>query len=81
MTIATWNIERPAKTSNRFPAIIACIKKIDPDILILTETNEFIKLGVDYYVFHTTIPSLPPGISYKEGERRVSIYSKFESAG
>ncbi len=39
MTIATWNLERTQKTSKRLPAIIDCIKKINPDILVLTIHN------------------------------------------
>ena len=85
MTIATWNIERPTKTTKRIPLIIECLKEIDPDILILTETNEFIDLGNEYQIFHTTKPAQPnPHTSkpyYKEGERRVSIYSKYDSIG
>jgi len=43
MKIATWNIERPNKYSKKNQAIIDCLQKVDADILILTETNEFIK--------------------------------------
>ncbi len=75
MTIATWNLERPQKTSKRIPAIIDCIKKINPDILVLTETTEFIDLGEDYHFFHS---AKLPATYYKEGERRVSIYSKYK---
>jgi hypothetical protein len=78
MKIAAWNIERPIKTSKRIPVIIACLKEIDPDILILTETNECIDLGDEYNVFHTGKPSED---FYKEGERRTSIYSKYQSIG
>jgi endonuclease/exonuclease/phosphatase family metal-dependent hydrolase len=74
MTIATWNLERPQKTSKRLPAIIDCIKKINPDILVLTETTEFIDLGEGYHFFHSAKLPIP---YYKEGERRVSIYSKY----
>lgn len=74
MTIATWNLERPQKTSKRLPAIIDCIKKINPDILVLTETTEFIDLGEEYHFFHSAKLPIP---YYKEGERRVSIYSKY----
>lgn len=76
LTLATWNLERPQKTSKRIPAIIDCIKKINPDILVLTETNEFIDLGEEYHCFHTSILPMP---YYKEGERRVSIYSKYKA--
>lgn len=78
MKIATWNIERPTKTTRRMPAILACLKEINPDILILTETNECIDLGEEYQVFHTSKLTAPP---FKEGERRTSIYSKYPSTG
>lgn len=74
MTLATWNLERPQKTSKRLPAIVNCIKKINPDILVLTETTEFIDLGEEYHFFHSAKLPIP---YYKEGERRVSIYSKY----
>ncbi len=76
MTIATWNLERPQKTNKRIPAIIECIKKNNPDILVLTETTEFIDLGEEYRCFHSA--PLPKDY-YKEGERRVSIYSKYKA--
>jgi exonuclease III len=78
MTIATWNIERPTKTTKRISSITACLKEINPDILILTETNEFIDLGNEYQIFHT---SRPVESFYKEGERRASIFSKYNSVG
>jgi endonuclease/exonuclease/phosphatase family metal-dependent hydrolase len=74
MKIATWNIQRPTKASKRIPLITDCLKKIDADILILTESNEAVYLGEEYQYFHTTILSEP---YYKEGERRSSIYSKY----
>jgi endonuclease/exonuclease/phosphatase family metal-dependent hydrolase len=76
MKIATWNLERPTKTSKRNPAIIDSLLKINADILILTETNEIINLGDRYTYFHT---AKLEGPFYKEGERRVSIYSKYKS--
>jgi endonuclease/exonuclease/phosphatase family metal-dependent hydrolase len=76
MKIATWNIERPVKTSKRIPLIIDCLKKIDADILILTETNEVIDLGKEYTAFHTSKLSES---YYKEGEKRVGIYTKYNA--
>jgi hypothetical protein len=74
MRIATWNLERPSKTSSKLPLIIQEIARINADILILTETNEAVYLGNAYQSYHTTEP---PDDYYKPGERRVSIYSKF----
>ena len=76
MKIATWNLERPSKTSTRIPAIVTALKEINPDILILTETNEVIDLGSDYVCYHT---SQPDETYYKPGERRTGIYSKYKA--
>ena len=75
MKIATWNIERPTKTTLRNKKIIEELNIIAPDILILTESNEAIHLGNNYQYHHTTV--LDPAY-YKEGEKRVSIYSKYK---
>jgi len=74
MKIATWNLERPKKTGPRLQQQIKCLKEIDADILILTESNEAVFLGDDYNYFNTDI--LEESF-YKEGERRTSIYSKY----
>ena len=76
MKIATWNIERPTESGKRNKAIIQQLNEIDADILILTESNHFIHLGGNYKYFHTSLLSAN---FYKEGERRVSIYSKYNS--
>lgn len=74
MKIATWNIERPTKTAIRIRKIIDCLQIIDPDILILTETNVAVHLGETYNYFHTEILL---ETFYKDGERRTSIFSKY----
>ncbi len=74
MKIATWNIERPTKTTSRIKQIIDSLQKVDPDILILTESNEAVLLGEAYNYFHTDILL---ELFYKEGERRTSIYSMY----
>ncbi len=74
MKIATWNVERPKKTGTRVKHLVDCLKAIDADILILTESNDAISFGDDYNYFHTD--SLQESF-YKEGERRTSIYSKY----
>ena len=78
LRIATWNVERPTRLSRRVPAINAELKNLGADILILTETNDCISPGEGYSVCST--PPLAPdhdGDYYKQGERRVSIYSVF----
>ena len=74
MKIATWNIERPTRNGQKSTAIIEYLKKLNADILVLTETNEFIDLGPEYKLFHTEIFS---GDFYKPGDRQVSIFSKY----
>lgn len=76
MKIATWNIERPNKATKRIPLILHCLKEVDADILVLTETNELIDLGNDYTSYHTANSDEP---FYKPGEKRVSIYFKYNS--
>ncbi len=74
MKIATWNIERPTRNGQKSQAIIDYLKKLNADILVLTETNEFINLGNEYELFHTEIFS---GDFYKPGDRQLSIFSKY----
>jgi exonuclease III len=74
MKIATWNIERPTLNGKKSTAIVDYLKKLNADILVLTETNEFINLGTAYELFHTEIFS---GDFYKPGDRQVSIFSKY----
>ncbi len=75
MKIATWNLERLNKSTSKSQTIIDCLTKINADILILTETNEVINLGDSYNCFQTSKLEEP---YYKEGERRVIIYSKYD---
>ena len=76
MKIACWNIERPTKAMTRTATIIDCLEKIDADILILTESNEIVNLGDKYNAYHS---SKLESTYFSDGERRVSIYSKFRS--
>ncbi|MFP5043091.1 endonuclease/exonuclease/phosphatase family protein [Parasediminibacterium sp. JCM 36343] len=74
MKIATWNIERPTRHGQKVTPIVDYLKKLNADILVLTETNEFINLGTEYELFHTEIFS---GDFYKPGDKQVSIFSKY----
>lgn len=73
MKIATWNIERPTKNGKTTKEIISFLRKLNADILVLTETNDFIDLGADYNVQHSSVLQ---DKMYKVGERRVSIFSQ-----
>lgn len=80
MKIATWNLERLTKSSaKRNQTIINILSEINADILILTETNEIIQFSetFNYKTFHS---ASAPESYYKEGEKRVSIYSKYDFA-
>lgn len=76
MKIATWNLERLEK--NKTNQIIEILNKLDADILVLTETSRTISLE-NYNVIHTKeLPNNFDGIQYKNGETRVSVFSKYE---
>ncbi|MEO6671410.1 MAG: endonuclease/exonuclease/phosphatase family protein [Ferruginibacter sp.] len=90
MKIATWNLQRPAKSGSKVSPIEQRLKTLNADILILTETNQFIDPGPDYKSFHTAALLTPRSarkkdgvdisygpVLYKPGERRASIYSKY----
>ncbi len=77
--IATWNVRRPTLNSMRNSKIIDNIKKIDADVLILTETNSSINLGESCHCYPTG-PSARnisrKDASYGSGENQVTIWSK-----
>jgi len=82
LKIATWNVERPNLTTTREKeranAINAELKNHPADIFILTETNECISPENIDHVLHTEpLEKESGGSYYKEGERRVSIWSKY----
>jgi len=85
ITIATWNVERPNRTTGRekerVMRINAELKSHAADILVLTETNDCISPGEGYFPCSSTLLERDhDGYDYKEGERRVSIYSRFPLA-
>jgi len=73
MKIATWNLER-LKHLKKLDEITAILKNLNADILILTETDERVRL--DNYPFQMATSKLSE--YYSESERRVKIYSKYE---
>ena len=74
MKIATWNLQRPTKNGKKTTDIIEVLKKINADIIVLTESDIFIELGNDYFVRHTEKDKQE---YFRDGERRVSVFSKF----
>jgi hypothetical protein len=79
MKIAIWNLMRPnSKTIERNSLFLDTLNQIDPDIIILTETNSIIDFGDKYFSVSTKpLPKLLDKYTYKQGENRVTIFSKF----
>lgn len=72
LTIATWNLNRPAATSNvRNEAMLAEIATVNADIWVLTETNQSIALP-GYHCLAT-----PTVSQRREGERTTMIWSRW----
>jgi exonuclease III len=79
MKIINFNIERLLILSKLKP-IIQLIKSYDADIIVLTETNsKLIDLGKNYFAQHSKpLSRNQDNVNfYREGENRVSIYSKY----
>ena len=79
MKVSVWNLMRPtSKTVERNSLFVDTLNQIDPDIIILTETNSKIEFGDKYFSVSTTpLPKLVHKYSYEAGENRVTIFSKF----
>ena len=79
MKISVWNLMRPnSKTVERNSLFLDTLNQIDPDIIILTETNSIIDFGDKYFSVSTTaLPELVDKYSYEQGENRVTIFSKY----
>jgi hypothetical protein len=82
LKIGTWNLERPTIPkfrSKRNELILQELKRVDADILILTETNEVIHPGGEYsFVCSDPLPlgAAYDGTIYLQGENRTSIWVK-----
>ena len=75
MRIATWNIER-LKHYKDLDKILEECKRIDADILVLTETDERVKPDYPYYYRTPMLLEIKPDY-YGKMENRVSIFSKY----
>lgn len=71
--IATWNVERPKKGTQKTALAIAKIQEVNADILVLTENANGLSL-TDLYPF--SVHSLP--FERTPQEHWVSIFSKWE---
>jgi hypothetical protein len=59
--------------------ICELIKKINPDIVFLTETNSIINFAPEYFSLQSkALPCFYENQKYFDGENRISIFSKFE---
>ncbi len=70
MRIATWNLDHASNSSRPIDAQIAQLRKIDADILVLTETCEQVDLSADGYV------SVAPHNKNEYGKYWSTIWSR-----
>ncbi|MEY4875575.1 MAG: hypothetical protein RL708_724 [Bacteroidota bacterium] len=78
MKIATWNVERLIKNKNQ--SVLDCLKIVDADILILTETSSVINPKNNYSAMAADELINDANVEkgyYKAGENRTTIWSKF----
>lgn len=82
MKIATWNIER-LKHKKSLDDIISACERVQADILVLTETDERVRLNYKY-CFHSPtppdirLPHFEEPLRYKPTEHRVSIFTNYK---
>lgn len=79
MKILSWNVERPNSNPNavKNTFIINLIQEINPDIIFLTETNAIIHFKGYHCHQSLELPQIHENQSYKPGENRITIFSKF----
>ena len=77
MTIATWNLER-LKYNREVVEIISILENLNADILVLTEYDEKVDLKRYPFQIATKNLALLHSENYKQTEKRVKIYSKYE---
>lgn len=77
MTIATWNLER-LKYNREVVEIISILENLNADILVLTEYDEKVDLKRYPFQIATKNLALLNSENYKQTEKRVKIYSKYE---
>ena len=75
LKIINWNVGRPTK--NKCNKILDKLNELGGDIVILTETNSSINLKSYDLVSTDLLPKQLDGVPYKDGENRVSIWTKF----
>ena len=75
MRIATWNVER-LSPQKRLPGILEELRRVDADILVLTETDRRIQPNYPYDYHTPLLSKAVSGEYYRPTENRVSIFAK-----
>lgn len=75
MRIATWNVERLSPQKRQL-GIWENLKRVDADILVLTETDRQIQPAYAYAYHTPLLPETVGGDYYRPTENRVSIFAK-----
>ncbi|SDG81853.1 hypothetical protein SAMN04488062_102255 [Flavobacterium omnivorum] len=77
MTIATWNLER-LKYNREVLEIISILENLNAYILVFAEYDEKVELkNYPFQIATKNLAELEPE-NYKQTEKRVKIYSKYE---
>ena len=76
MRIATWNVER-LSPQKRLPGILEELRRVDADILVLTETDRRIQPNYPYDYHTPLLSKAVSGEYYRPTENRVSIFTKY----
>ena len=74
MRIATWNVERLKHNPQDIQS--AC-KGLNADIIVLTETDERIRLLFSKCISTQSLAGITEPVPYKETEKRVAIYTDY----
>ncbi len=74
MRIATWNVERLKHSPQEIQTVC---QELDADILVLTETDERIRLPFKQCISTKSLAGITEPVVYKETEKRVAIYTDY----
>ncbi len=76
MKIINWNVGRPSKS--KAIQIQKILNELNGDLVVLTETNSSIDLPKKFFRVSTEpLPTEFDGVQNKEGEYRVTVFSKY----
>lgn len=82
MKVATWNIER-LKHKRLLNDIISSCEQVQADIIVLTETDELVRLNYSNCFktptpYDMRIPHFEQQLHYEATEHRISIYTNYK---